>query len=54
MDFIEKISDEELTYVCTIITGKTIKLFFQRNSKEFNKSVRAIVQMEFLMVKQLN
>lgn len=37
MDFIEKISDEELTYVCTIITGKTIKLFFQRNSKEFNK-----------------
>ena len=37
MDFIEKISDEELIYVCTIITGKTIKLFFQRNSKEFNK-----------------
>ncbi|MCB7067787.1 hypothetical protein LI031_28455 [Enterocloster citroniae] len=37
MDFVEKITDEELTYICTIITGKRIKLFFQRNSKEFNK-----------------
>ena len=37
MDFVEKITDEELTYICTIITGKTIKLIFQRNSKEFNK-----------------
>lgn len=54
MDFIEKISDEELIYVCTIITGKTIKLFFRGIQKNLIKSVRAIVQMEFLIVKQLS
>lgn len=37
MDFVEKITDEELTYVCAIITGKTIKFFFRKNPKEFNK-----------------
>ncbi|MEY8396453.1 hypothetical protein AALB64_16845 [Lachnospiraceae bacterium 45-P1] len=37
MNYIEKLTDEELAYICNLITGKEIKKFFQSKPEKFSK-----------------
>jgi hypothetical protein len=37
MNYVEKLTDEELTYICNLITGKEIKKYFQNNPQKFSK-----------------
>ncbi|MCI9487915.1 MAG: hypothetical protein HFI64_13335 [Lachnospiraceae bacterium] len=37
MNHVEKLTDEELTYICNLITGKEIKKYFQNNPQKFSK-----------------
>lgn len=37
MNYVEKLTDEELTYICNLITGKKIKRYFQNNPQKFSK-----------------
>ncbi len=37
MNYVVKFTEEELAYICTLITGKVIKRYFQKNSQEFTQ-----------------
>lgn len=37
MNYIEKLTDEELNYICNLITGKEIKKYFQSKPQKFSK-----------------
>lgn len=37
MNYIEKLTDEELAYICNLITGKEIKKYFQSKPQKFSK-----------------
>lgn len=37
MNYVVKLTEEELTYICTLITGKIIRKYFQKSSREFTQ-----------------
>ena len=37
MNYVEKLTDEELAYICNLITGKEIKKYFQSKPQKFSK-----------------
>ena len=37
MNYVEKLTDEELAYICNLITGKEIKKYFQNKPQKFSK-----------------
>ena len=37
MNYVERLTDEELTYICNLITGKVIRKHFQNNPQKFSK-----------------
>ena len=37
MNYVEKLTDEELAYICKLITGKEIKKYFQNKPQKFSK-----------------